>query len=68
MKKFAYLFVVAILFLGVSCTKERIEPSTNIASDAPVWKSGEVEIIVVDETGTITDPNNDPDENPRRRH
>lgn len=71
MKRIIYISLVAVGFLMVSCTKEKFQPCTKNTEEAPVWRAssaGDVETDTGVGTGTIIDPNNDPDENSRRRH
>ena len=75
MKKVIYIAIVAVGFLAVSCTKENIRPCTDKSDQTPVWRT--VTTHVSDDntsagsgvgSGSITDPNSDPDENSRKRH
>lgn len=75
MKNVIYIAIVAVGFFAVSCTKENRVPCTQISDDAPVWRSltapdvDESEDTSTDtEPGDITDPNADPDENPKKKN
>jgi len=71
MKKVIYIAVVAVGFLAVSCSKERIQPCTQNSGDAPVWRStsaGGTADGGGSIGGAITDPNNDPDESSRKKN
>jgi hypothetical protein len=71
MKKVIYIAFVAVGFFAVSCTKERIQPCTQNSGDAPVWRSASTgDDTEGDGTGngSITDPNNDPDESSRKKN
>ncbi len=75
MKKVIYIAIVAVGFFAVSCTKQNIRPFTQNSEETPVWRTGTTHVS--DEntssgsgagSGSITDPNNDPDESSRKRH
>lgn len=70
MKRVVYIAFVAVGMLAVSCSKENIQPNGE-KSGVPVWRSatdGSIDDDGVLGDGTITDPNNDRDENSRRRN
>lgn len=75
MKKVIYIAIVAVGFFAVSCTKENRVPCTQNSDETPVWKSvtapdvDDSEDASTDiEPGDITDPNADPDENPKKKN
>jgi hypothetical protein len=74
MKKVIYIAFVAVGFFAVSCTKENRVPCAQISDDAPLWKSAtapdvdDSEDASETEPGDITDPNADPDENPKKKN
>lgn len=71
MKRIVYIAFVAVGLLAVSCSKENIRPNRESSSELPVWRSttgGSIDGDVITDDGTITDPNNDRDENSRRRN
>ena len=67
------ILFMAVMFSGlflVSCGKQNFQPNVNNEQEVPVWRSvsdnsGEPDDTVDD--GSITDPNNDKDENGRRK-
>lgn len=70
MKRILYIVAVFSGLVLVSCSKQNIQPNMNNEQEIPVWKSvtdnsGDTDGTVDD--GTITDPNNDQDENGRRK-
>ena len=69
MKKVIYIAFVVVGLGAVSCSKETIRPNAQKEQEVPVWKSasGNTDEGTSDE-GTITDPNNDRDENSRKRN
>lgn len=71
MKKVIYIAFVAVGFFAVSCTKEKIQPCSQSAGDAPVWRASSTGDDSDGEStggGSITDPNNDPDESSRKKN
>lgn len=72
MKRVIYIAFVAVGLLAVSCSKENIRPNRAGSSELPVWRStsgdGSIGDGVITDDGAITDPNNDRDENSRRRN
>jgi len=77
MKKVLYIAFVAVGFLAVSCSKENIVPNSNCGdcdSEVPVWRCGSEDETTDEDTdvdeddGSITDPNNDRDENSRKKN
>lgn len=70
MKRILYIAAVFSGLVLVSCGKQNIQPNMTNEQEIPVWRSvsdnsGEPEGTVDD--GSITDPNNDRDENGRRK-
>ena len=71
MKRVVYIAFVAVGILAVSCSKENIQPNNGKSGAIPVWMSttdGSIDDDGVSGDGAITDPNNDRDENSRRRN
>lgn len=72
MKKFVYIVAVVMLMGVVSCSKETIHPVAQDTQEIPVWKSASPEGSTgsgeTGGSGGITDPNNDKDENTRRKN
>lgn len=72
MKKFIYISLVATGFILASCSKENIRPTCQKTDDAPVWRTSNSaesdDENSSDGNGGITDPNNDKDENSRRKN
>lgn len=69
MKKVIYIAFVVVGLMAVSCTKENIQPNTATTGDVPVWRSADSGTDDSNTSdGSITDPNNDRDENSRRRN
>lgn len=75
MKKFIYISIIAVGLLAVSsCSKENIQPiPQNETSEIPVWKSASSNGSTLGgdasgDDGNITDPNNDKDENSKRKN
>jgi hypothetical protein len=70
MKRILYIAAVFSGLVLVSCSKENIQPNPSSAQDMPVWRSSSSPSDngggIVDD-GTITDPNNDRDENGRKK-
>jgi hypothetical protein len=70
MKRVIYIAFVAVGLMAVSCGKEKIQPNADGTSEVPVWRAtsdDSTDGAIVDD-GSITDPNNDRDENSRRRN
>lgn len=72
MKRIIYISFILVGFAVVSCSKEQIRPTVDSAVDVPAWKSykssSDDVTTPTDGGGSITDPNNDKDENPRRKN
>lgn len=71
MKKVIYIALVTVGLLAVSCSKENIRPCAQNSGDAPVWRSSSTGVTTDGGStggGSITDPNNDPDENSRKKN
>lgn len=72
MKRVIYITLIAAGMITVSCSKETIRPNSTVGADAPAWKSSMTQSNDGGQTsttdGTITDPNNDKDENTRRKN
>jgi hypothetical protein len=72
MKRIIYISFILVGLAAVSCSKEQIHPTVDSAGDVPIWKSSKSSSDDVtsptDGGGSITDPNNDKDENPRRKN
>jgi hypothetical protein len=72
MKRIIYISFILVGVTMVSCSKEQIKPVVESSDAVPVWKSAGT--VTNDTgatgggTGTITDPNNDKDENSRKRN
>ena len=70
MKKVIYIAVVAVGFFAVSCTKENIRPCTTNVEETPIWRGAttpDSDDNGSTGTGSITDPNSDPDESNRKK-
>lgn len=72
MKRVIYISLVFVGLLAVSCGKQNIQPNPNPQQEVPTWRtSSSDDNGSSDDTtgeGGITDPNNDKDENGRRRN
>jgi len=73
MKRVIYISLVFVGLLGVSCSKQNIQPNPNPQQEAPTWRTSSSDENGGGDTSTtgdggITDPNNDKDENGRRRN
>ncbi len=72
MKRIMYISFILAGMTVVSCSKKQIHPNAEIAEEVPVWKSSKSSTddasSTTGGTGTITDPNNDRDENSRKRN
>ena len=72
MKRIFYISFVLVGMTVVSCSKEQIHPTADSTVDVPVWKSSKSGAedggSTSGGTGSITDPNNDKDENTRRKN
>lgn len=73
MKRVIYISLVFVGFLAVSCSKQNIQPNTNPPQEVPTWRTSSDDANENGDTSTtgegeITDPNNDRDENGRRKN
>jgi hypothetical protein len=72
MKRIIYISFILVGLTVVSCSKEQIQPVVNYNEDAPIWKSSNSSSndtgSTSGDTGSITDPNNDKDENSRKKN
>jgi hypothetical protein len=72
MKRVIYIGLVAIGFFAVSCSKQTVKPASENSNQIPTWKTTSTDFSGVNSTsagnGGITDPNNDKDENTRKKN
>lgn len=72
MKRIIYISFILVGLTVVSCSKQQISPTVDSVGDVPTWKSSKSSSDDVTSPigggGSITDPNNDKDENPRRKN
>ena len=72
MKRVIYISLVTIGFFAVSCSKQAVQPASENSNQIPTWKTTSTDFSVVNSTsdggGGITDPNNDKDENTRKKN
>jgi hypothetical protein len=72
MKRIVYISFILAGMAVVSCSKEQIRPIADSTGEVPVWKSSKSSTddsnSTTGGTGTITDPNNDRDENSRKKN
>jgi hypothetical protein len=72
MKRVIYIGLVLIGFFTVSCSKQTVQPASENLNQIPTWKTTSTDFSVLNGTsdgnGGITDPNNDKDENTRKKN
>lgn len=72
MKRVIYIGLVSIGFFAVSCSKQIVKPASENLNQIPTWKTTSTNFSEANSStngdGEITDPNNDKDENTRRKH
>jgi len=72
MKRIIYIGLVTIGFFAVSCSKQKIQPAVENSNQIPTLKTTSTNFSILnntsDGTGGITDPNNDKDENTRKKN
>jgi hypothetical protein len=72
MKRLTFIAFVVLGVVMVSCSKENIRPNASTDQEVPQWRGASSVESTDDSTsegeGGITDPNNDEDNNRRKRN